>query len=94
MTSTEDAFKATFGWATQTIVHTLTSADVGEAKVPLERLEVYLYRARVLARHFTEQAEDELGNAATPAKVMTALVRKVLDWVVTNHQKAPRTEIL
>jgi hypothetical protein len=88
MNSTQDALKATVAWATQTIVHTLTSADVGEAKVPLERLEVYLYRARRLAKQFREQAEAELGGAATPGTVLTGLVRKVLDWVVTNHRKA------
>jgi hypothetical protein len=94
MNATEDALKAAYGWATQTILFTLTTPDSTKPKVPLERLEVYTNRARVLARHFCEQVEAELGNAATPATVMTGLVRKVLDWVVTNHKKAPLTEFL
>jgi hypothetical protein len=88
MNSTEDALKATLGWATQTILFTLTSPDAAKPKVPLERLEVYTNPARVLARHSCEQAEAELGDAATPATVMTTLVKQTLDWVVTPHQKA------
>jgi hypothetical protein len=94
MQTTEDALKAAYGGATQTILFTLTTADTGKPKVPLERLEVYTQRARVLARHFCERAEAGLGDAATPAKVMTALVKKVLDWVVTNHKQAPRMSIM
>jgi hypothetical protein len=88
MNRAEDALRAAYAWATQTILFTLTTPDAAKPNVPRERLEVYLNRAGVLARHFGEQAEAELGNAATPAKAMATLVKKVLDWVVTNHKKA------
>ena len=78
-----EAFEKAKAWAMQTYVFAMNVRNPRAATEVLERIAIDAIR---LGDWILSEVETECGDKASPAARTTALINKVLDWVVKYRQ--------